>query len=171
MNGRAMADTIYGFGRAGARKTKDSQRVKGQSAMSLRDKLAKAEANTYAAGERWTPQEEGDMVCGVINDIKTIASDYGDMTILTITDEILGTVDVSCGRKSLAAQINKLNPEVGEEIGIRYDGQYQTINGTGYNYTVLMDRDAKPTAKQQVKAGAAKAANPADDKEDPFADE
>lgn len=161
MNGRAMADSLYGFGRAGARIEKHSQRVKGQSAMSLRDKLAKAEANTYAAGERWTPEEEGDMVCGVINDIKTVASDYGDAQVLTITDEILGTVDVFCGRKSLAAQINKLAPQVGEEIGIRYDGEYQTNNGVGYNYTVLMNRDAKPAAKQQAKAAA----------NDPFEDE
>lgn len=138
--------------------------------MSLRERLAKAEANTYS-GENWTPQEEGDMICGFITDIKTVTSDHGEACVLTIADDVLGEMDVFCGRKSLAGQIHKLNPEVGEEIGIRYDGQYQTINGTGYNYTVLMDRDAKPTAKQQVKAGAAKAANPADDKEDPFADE
>lgn len=167
MNGRAMADTIYGFGRAGARIEKHSQRVKGQSAMSLRDRLAKAEANTYAAGERWTPEEEGEMVCGVINGIQTVTSDYGDAQVLTITDQILGTVDVFCGRKSLAVQINKLNPQVGEEIGIRYDGEYQTSFGTtGYNFTVLMDRDAKSAAKQQAKAGAKATAET-----DPFEDE
>ncbi|MCC6483325.1 MAG: hypothetical protein IT209_00635 [Armatimonadetes bacterium] len=137
--------------------------------MSLRERLAKAEANTYS-GENWTPQEEGDMICGFITDIKTVTSDHGEACVLTIADDVLGEMDVFCGRKSLAGQIHKLRPEVGEEIGIRYDGQYQTSFGTvGYNYTVVIDRNDRTAPKPQAKAAANPVKAAAED--DPFAGE
>ncbi len=174
-NGRTLADSLYGTGLESGERDEDKMQ-------SLRDRLAAAEVPEPSEVPSWRPEYEGDMVCGKITVIRTADTQYGECTIYQIKDEAVGEIEVWAMRAALKTKMEKLAPKIGEEIGIRYDGMKDALNGGNsyHGYTVMMDRvdpnqttldipkaAAKPAAKPAAKAADTKPINP----EDPFADE
>lgn len=141
--------------------------------------LAELEAaEAPVATETWNPGE-GELIVGPLQDVRIVNTQYGEKTVITVTDQhgFFGTVDIVLN-SVLQKQYDNLQPMIGETIGIKYLGQQisQSTGNTYKNYVLKVDR---PDAAQPRLAGtqAAKpAAKPAavataDNDIDPFAEE
>lgn len=97
--------------------------------------------------EGWRP-EVGDTIIGTIEDIGSRISDFNGepYPILTIAQEDGSVVAVHAFHSVLKNEIDALNPSIGDEIGVRYDGPKEPKGGlkkgmSAYeSYRVRLDR-------------------------------
>lgn len=72
--------------------------------------------------EAWMP-EEGDKLIGIVTDIDTRSSEYGDdYTILTIETEDGEAWAFHAFRTVARNEVAKANPQVGDKVGVKYLG-------------------------------------------------
>lgn len=86
----------------------------------------------------WQP-EPGDIIVGTIVGFSIGSGQYGDVNIATIHDEEINQdLAVWLSSKVLLNEFQRLEPKIGERIGIRYDGKHPD---KGYHrYIVQIDR-------------------------------
>lgn len=126
--------------------------------MSMRDRLQAANAPA------WIPETKGDLLCGVVANVSSRSTDYGDYPIVTVAltgkdaeATVKGSADFTVktaegdepwaggplafhAMGSVAAnEIERSNPQVGDEIGILYDGTAiaQQGQGKGKSYRIF----------------------------------
>lgn len=97
--------------------------------------------------EAWRPdQEDPDTLVGVVADISTNESDYGEYPIITIRQDDGTEKAVHAVHTVLRNELIKQRPQIGERIGIKFLGDIKTKPGSRYSsykgYSVRMERDA-----------------------------
>ena len=131
-------------------------------AQTLRDRLMATAYTPPTESRRWTPEIAGEAIAGTITDIKTIESEFGPATVVTINDDVLGLSEVMFGRAVLKSWLEKNEVKVGDGLGIRYEGQVEAASGNKYHdYTLRLE----PAAQTPNHGKAPK------DPKDPFEDE
>lgn len=91
----------------------------------------------------WQP-EVGDMIVGLVREFSVAPGQYGDVNVVTIHDEETDEDwAVWLSSTVLLNEFQRLEPKVGERIGIRYDGKVLSKNsGNSYHrYLVKIDRE------------------------------
>jgi hypothetical protein len=112
------------------------------------DRLAAARAALdEPRPEAWRNPEPGEEIAGTV--VRVEAGDLGDgpvpIVVIDTGDENLRSVWVF--HDALRSQLEKLQPQAGDAIAIRYNGKQKSANGRSYHsYTVGSD---KPRAQFQ----------------------
>jgi hypothetical protein len=112
------------------------------------DRLAAARAALdEPRPEAWRNPEPGEEIAGTV--VRVEAGDLGDgpvpIVVIDTGDETLRSVWVF--HDALRSQLEKLQPQAGDAIAIRYNGKQKSANGRSYHsYTVGSD---KPRAQFQ----------------------
>ena len=128
-------------------------------AQTLRDRLMATAYTPPTESRRWTPEIAGEAIAGTITDIKTIESEFGPATVVTINDDELGLTEVRFGRAVLKSWLAKNPIAIGDGLGIRYEGTVEASSGNTYHdYTFRLE----PAAQAKTHGKAPK---------DPFEDE
>ena len=95
----------------------------------------------------WEP-EPGDAVVGYIHDIEYVESDSGTFPVVHVRDDHDAIVTVACGRVTLRKQLVRMKAQVGDAIGIKYDGKVASKKGGNdfhqYRVDVVRIGERKP---------------------------
>jgi hypothetical protein len=105
------------------------------------DRLAAARAALdEPRPEAWKNPKEGEELAGTV--VRTEEGDLGDEPVpIVIIDTGDGLRAVWCFHDALRSQLNKLEPQPGDVIAIRYNGKQQSASGRFYHsYTVASDK-------------------------------
>ena len=96
----------------------------------------------------WVPEKAGDTIAGTIVSRSSRDGGYGEYTILTIQPAKGDALAVHCAGAALKGKVQEKNPQVGDEIGIRFVGEATSKAGKTYkNYKVVV---VKTTASETV---------------------
>lgn len=134
-------------------------------AQTLRERLMATAYTPPTESRRWTPETPGECVAGTVTDIKTIESEFGPATVITINDDELGPTEVRFGRSVLKSWLAKNPVAIGDGLGIRYEGTVEASSGNTYHdYTFRLE----PADKATSPANTEKAHK---NTKDPFEDE
>lgn len=102
--------------------------------MSLKDLLQEwPEPEPASSAPTWQPEPDA-MVAGVVLGIRTIDTQYGDATIMTVDDEDLGPIDVFLTSAVLRHWMKNDLPQVGDTVGIKAFGQVESTKNPGKYY-------------------------------------
>ena len=108
---------------------------------SFLDTLSNAEGGFPAA---WRAEKEGDMLVGTITGFDQVTGDYGTQTVCTVLDEDTDEeVALYISSTVLKSQFQRLDPKVGERLGVKYVGLVDSkVRGRQpyKNYIVRVDR-------------------------------
>lgn len=130
-------------------------------AQTLKDRLMATAYTPPTESRRWTPETPGECVAGTVTDIKTIESEFGPATVITINDDELGPTEVRFGRAVLKSWLAKNPVAIGDGLGIRYEGQVEAGSGNTYfDYTFRLEPAGKATSPANT-----------ENTKDPFEDE
>ena len=118
----------------------------------LRTQLA---ADDGSLPERWNPDDEpGTMLIGTLLRFETIVTDYGEAKIAVIADDEDGTEwGVALFRSVLKNQFERMNPQPGDTVGLKYLGLTPPRSKGGneyHNYKLRVIRGTNPPPSDVV---------------------
>lgn len=95
----------------------------------------------------WDPKPN-DSVVGFIHLVEYIDTDKGTFPVMHVRDEAGAIVKVACGRQSLKKQLVRLKAQVGDAVGILYEGKVAAKKGGNdyheYRVDVVRIGERKP---------------------------
>jgi hypothetical protein len=99
----------------------------------------------------WRPQP-GEKIVGTVVDLATIDRGYGDYLVVTLRTDDGDELDVHCYHTVLASELARLQPRVGERLGIKYLGR---DDGRRYErYRVRIERLSDEPDWSKIRADA-----------------
>lgn len=117
----------------------------------LDEELAERLEEEYA--EAWRP-EPGEKLIGRVVSLRTWSGPFGAYPIVVVEQTNGVQRSVHAFRQVLATELAAIRPEVGERIGIKYEGRVTDASGPDYHsYRVVADRPSKPVDWADYAAG------------------
>jgi hypothetical protein len=112
-------------------------------AASPEDRLAAARAKLdQPRAETFRFNHEGDEIAGTVVRRDVADTEYGEQRIVVVDPGDGNLRSIWLLHDALRSQMEKLAPEIGDVIAVRYLGRQQSGNGRSYHaYTVAMDRE------------------------------
>ena len=102
-------------------------------------------ADDFAAA--WIPEKAGDQISGVVASRSSRDGGYGEYSILTIQPAKGEALAVHCTNVAIKAKVIEKNPQVGDEIGIRFLGEATSKTGNTYkNFKVVVKKSTIESA-------------------------
>ena len=107
------------------------------------DRLAAARAKLdQPRAETFRFSHEGDEIAGVVVRLDVADTEYGQQRIVVVDPGDGNLRSIWLLHDALRSQMEKLRPEPGDVIAVRYLGRQKSVNGRSYHaYTVTSDRD------------------------------
>lgn len=129
-----------------------------------------------AESQTWKPDTEGDTVKGKLIDRGEWTGDYGTSPTLTIQTDAGDIYVVFCSSGVLKSNVERQNPQIGDEVGIRYLGEAEGKSGRTYkNFKFVVVRSAAneiaaagPAGDTETQAAPPAAATTPDESDDLF---
>jgi hypothetical protein len=117
--------------------------VAAEQTVAPEDRLAAARAKLdQPRAETFRFAHEGDEIVGTVVRLDVADTEYGSQRIVVVDPGDGNLRSIWLLHDALRSQMEKLRPEPGDVIAIRYLGRQKSANGRSYHaYTVTSDRD------------------------------
>lgn len=105
-------------------------------------------------GEPWDP-EPGERVSGTVVEIDECQSSFGPdaYPVVTIKTEDGDFVSIYCSRSVLLGQMQRARPQIGDRIGVRFDGKKMSKSGNSYFAYRVVNATKRKSSYQWDQAG------------------
>lgn len=116
------------------------------SAQSLEDQLAELEAAAASedfrgAAPAWKPDKEGAFIAGTVMSIFESEGDYGPSNAMVIRKRDGEEQTIYCSQTVLRNQFDRLKPQVGDLVAVKYVGEKSGKNDRKYkDYVMRVER-------------------------------